>query len=122
MCPASELNQWIDGWLAANTTELTAALAVDDYVIRTYACLLCGSTIEWIAAYMSIHDGRWSECVGGGEVQIVTIPHCPQCEPHPNTQGCLHVGRRFDQVIRENTIHEGFAVRTIKKLWRVLSL
>lgn len=54
-------------------------------------CVKCGSKVEIISAYMSVHDLRFGDlCAGSGRVMRLVIPFCPNCEPAPNESGCLH--------------------------------
>lgn len=53
-------------------------------------CRHCGSTIEFVQAFISVHDVRF-ECAGNGKVVRVALPYCPFCEDSvPKTTGCFH--------------------------------
>lgn len=55
-------------------------------------CIKCGSEIQQTTCVVSIHDKRFSGCVGGGEVKTVPLPYCPKCEGVPqNVSTCIHV-------------------------------
>ncbi len=55
-----------------------------------YYCAHCITQLKGINAYISEHDSMWSDCAGGGEVQSILIPYCPNCESKPEEYGCLH--------------------------------
>ena len=53
-------------------------------------CKKTGRPTEIIPAYLSIHDERFTDCVGWGRVLRLAVPFCPDCEPRPADSGCLH--------------------------------
>lgn len=64
-------------------------------------CRACGSAIEFVQAFMSIHDARFEGCVGPGQVVRVAIPFCSFCEDKaPDEQGCFHEESDTSSVLR----------------------
>ena len=58
---------------------------------KKHICKTCGSTIQQVICYVSVHDARFSGCAGSGEVQQIPLPYCPKCEGEPkNTSTCVH--------------------------------
>ena len=91
-CPANQFNRLVDDWLVAHATKITRVADAGDYVCRT-----CGTRIEWVRTYMSIHVAGFT-CAGFGEVENPTIPCCRQCEPNPVVTGCLHIPLHSDEI------------------------
>lgn len=59
--------------------------------IQDGCCRHCGSTIQFVQAFISVHDNRFVECVGNGQVVRVAVPYCSYCEDSvPKTAGCFH--------------------------------
>ncbi len=55
------------------------------------ACHLCNAKLSTATAHISIHDARFPNCVGDGQVFMTEIIFCYRCEPPPEPYGCLHV-------------------------------
>ena len=54
-------------------------------------CKKCGTRVEQVTCYISVHSKMFSSCTGGGEVKQVPLPYCPKCEGVPkNTSTCMH--------------------------------
>jgi hypothetical protein len=53
-------------------------------------CPKCSQPLEFVSAWLSIHDARFPECAGWGKVCRAVIPYCPRCEEKPDDRGCLH--------------------------------
>lgn len=59
---------------------------------KTYFCNKCDSQIQQTTCYVSIHNKKFSGCVGEGKVEKIPLPYCPKCEGEPkNTSTCMHV-------------------------------
>jgi len=57
-----------------------------------WKCKKCDAGILQTTGHVSIHSKMFSGCTGGGEVQPVPLPYCPNCEGVPkNTSTCVHV-------------------------------
>jgi len=60
-----------------------------------YHCPECDSVIMQTTLYVSVHDRRFGgQCAGGGQVNQVNYPYCPQCEPNiaeDTLRACIHV-------------------------------
>lgn len=54
-------------------------------------CIHCGTLIVKKDVHISIHALEFGDaCAGWGEVKMLAIPFCPQCEPEPE-DGCIHM-------------------------------
>ena len=53
-------------------------------------CSKCRTWVEYVGAFVSIHDARFERCSGYGRCIRMIIPYCPNCEPRPSERGCLH--------------------------------
>jgi hypothetical protein len=57
---------------------------------QTLCCTICGASILYVRAALSIHDAA---CVGCEEpdqrVWNTVVPYCPKCEEKPAQRGCL---------------------------------
>jgi len=87
-------NALVEEWLATHAVQVgvDGATAPTEDSNPLYACITCGTPIEWRRAYMSIHEDGWTNCAGYGECTNPTIPVCPACEPNPVVFGCIHEG------------------------------
>jgi len=63
-----------------------------EQVGKNWKCKKCDVDILQTTGYVSIHSKMFSACTGGGEVQPISLPYCPNCEGVPkNTSSCVHV-------------------------------
>src|SRR5262249_2058395 len=56
-----------------------------------YLCNSCSNILEWRKCFISLHASEFPNCTGPGPVDRVPLPYCPQCEPQPENQGCVHM-------------------------------
>jgi|GEM_PF-6006584 len=56
-----------------------------------YRCRHCGAQVRAVLAYISIHTTLFTNCAGGGVVERVEMPYCPNCETRPESLGCVHL-------------------------------
>lgn len=69
-------------WLAKEcTTERGAARTVRHR---------CGALVHVVGAIISLHDKRYTWCLGDGETMELAVPYCGACEPTPAIYGCVH--------------------------------
>ncbi len=77
-----ELVQMVVGFLDAHTHTVPDG----------YQCKICGTLLEAQDVRFSLHAEEFGDHrAGGGRVQILAVPFCPNCEPEPALSGCLHV-------------------------------
>lgn len=64
-----------------------------DKVEERLVCRSCGSVIQQITCYVSIHTSLFADqCAGFGEVKRFPLPYCPKCEGEPKTTStCIHM-------------------------------
>jgi hypothetical protein len=53
-------------------------------------CSLCGGALNTVPVYVSVHFREFSFCCGAGQCNVIEVPFCPKCEPHPDFYGCVH--------------------------------
>jgi hypothetical protein len=86
-------NEAIIEWLDSATTPRAVMMVHEEPVIER-ACRMCGATIQWARAYVSVHEEMFGPgCVGWGECHVVSVPYCPVCEPDGGADKytCVHV-------------------------------
>lgn len=59
--------------------------------LKRIKCKKCGTRIEQVTCFISIHNKDWNGCVGSGKIEQVPLPYCPKCEGVPTrTSTCIH--------------------------------
>jgi len=86
--PPEAFDAEVEKWFAENTIHYTT-------------CKTCGTPIENVTAYVSIHMAAFGDShAGGGECRWIPIPYCPKCETKPTDKECytcVHVGPVFEE-------------------------
>jgi hypothetical protein len=58
----------------------------------TLCCTICGASILYVRAALSIHDAACAGCEEPDQkVWNTVVPYCPRCEERPAQRGCLYL-------------------------------
>lgn len=79
-----ELLLEVEHWLFLN--------AIQGFGASGYRCRKCLSTLRAVEVRFSQHSTFWGNmCSGWGQVSMLPIPFCPNCEEPPDPVACIHL-------------------------------